>query len=459
MSDVIANTICADLLDYLPRDRMNLGMEHRIHARIQRFLTIRPGTLFDKEGLRLSIMVTRPGRGGQRRDVATAVLEIMRERYEMAERVYYHHKKASLSAMLAKMVEICRSDAKPADDDNIYPASWASGEDRRPPHIVHLTDSSFIDCLGKAEVLEDYADLQKKLLLGLKYDRRKIYRTLLVVDTDLVSVSMHPINYFTTKLRGSVAERREVEKELTEAANEKEGEVLIYCPSSEMQSKEVDARLEINEKRILPLRVQRDKFTYNLDVQVLEHYYKDLWRMYIFVSPEVFDNPIACRAIVDKFCDMYNIPKASAYSKVRKHKFQIDGDMIQKFSKPSRLFLHSPGDGGLPFADTPMLIATKFLEKLETDKAYLNDIEIGNDPGPRLSSIFDVVILENNLTKIADGKKKKLIEQHIQRISLGEERLHLSRRSESSSFADYAKRLIETVTELQSDQSNDENQV
>ena len=132
MSDIIANTICADLLDYLPRDRLNLGMEYREHSRLQRYLTIRPGTLYaPEEGLRVSIMVTRPGRGGQRRDVATAVLDIMRERYEMAERVYYHHKKAAISTMLAKMVELCSNDAKPAEDENIYPARG-----RRPRFIL-----------------------------------------------------------------------------------------------------------------------------------------------------------------------------------------------------------------------------------------------------------------------------------------------------------------------------------
>ncbi len=96
MSDIVGNTICADLLDYLPRDRMSLGMDYSLHDRLLRYFTIRLGTLYPpEEGLRLSILVTRKGRGGQRRDVATAVLDIMRERYQMAERVFYHHKKAA----------------------------------------------------------------------------------------------------------------------------------------------------------------------------------------------------------------------------------------------------------------------------------------------------------------------------------------------------------------------------
>src|SRR5439155_13834508 len=84
MSDLVGNTICADLLDYLPRDRANLGMEYRLHTRLQRFLVIRPGTLYPSEGYRLAIAVFRKRHGAQRRDVATAVLDIMRERYEMA---------------------------------------------------------------------------------------------------------------------------------------------------------------------------------------------------------------------------------------------------------------------------------------------------------------------------------------------------------------------------------------
>ena len=56
MSDVVGNTICADLLDYLPRDRQHLGMEPRLHSRLQRYLTIRPGTLYRDEGLRVSII-------------------------------------------------------------------------------------------------------------------------------------------------------------------------------------------------------------------------------------------------------------------------------------------------------------------------------------------------------------------------------------------------------------------
>jgi len=189
MSDIIGNTICSDLLDYLPRDRTYLGMEARHHSRLQRYFTIREGSLYSDEGLRMSIMVTRGAHGGQRRDVATAVLAIMRERYEMAERVYYHHKKAAASAMLAKLMEITPEHLRPRDDERIYPAPWDPDGvvPPSPPHMTHLSDSSLIEYLGHVDGGQNEAAkaLQRNLHTALAFRRRDMYRTLLVVDYDL----------------------------------------------------------------------------------------------------------------------------------------------------------------------------------------------------------------------------------------------------------------------------------
>ena len=250
MSDVVGNTICADLLDYLPRDRQHLGMEPRFHTRLQRFLTVRPGTLYPSEGLRVSTMVTRKFHGGQRRDVATAVLDIMRERYEMAERVYYHHKKAAAGAMLAKLVAISGS-RKPRDVGSIYPAPWDLGpSDANPtPHIVHLSDSELIDYLGRVEPIDDqFGALRKQLHAALRYRRGDMYRTLLVLDHPLAQSSKHSISYFAAELRdtdatGKAVGREALEGEIEKAAGLNAGDVIIYCPSPSMQVKLVDARL------------------------------------------------------------------------------------------------------------------------------------------------------------------------------------------------------------------------
>jgi HD superfamily phosphohydrolase len=338
MSDVIANTICADILDYLARDQRNLGVETRSHQRILRYFLIRPGSLADKkEGLRLSLLVCRPGKGGQRRDVATSILDIMRERYTMAERVFYHHKKASASAMLVKLWEICAEDYKPRDDGEIYPAPWnidkpkaIATAGKAGPHLVHLSDQELISYLGECEVLAGTESLQKKLQLGLRY--RKLYRTLLVVDTDLVRDANRLVTDFVEKLWGELRNKESFEKaRQNRAALESrlesvadpgsggiDGNVLIYCPSRGMQSKEIDVRVELTPGNVRPLRIESGEFTLRRDIEVLKDYYGDLWRMYLFVDPMLYEDDERCLAVVEAFAAEFNIPVEQALRKSRK---------------------------------------------------------------------------------------------------------------------------------------------
>jgi hypothetical protein len=461
MSDIIGNTICADLLDYLPRDRMNLGMEYREHGRLQRYLTIRKGTLYPGEGLRVSIMVTRSGRGGQRRDVATAVLDIMRERYEMAERVYYHHKKAAASSMLAKLVELSPKD-KPSDDANIYPAPWNNDiyAGLKPSNICHFSDSTFIEHVRDAEVERQYKKLKLNLYSGLRYDRRKIYRTLLVIDTDLIHLSSRPISYFAKDLREHKGKpsnlgRQVLENELAESAGVPAGNVLIYCPSPDMQSKEVDARLEIIEGRVLPLRVQRESFAYQADVRVLEQYYQELWRMYIFVSPEIYDDPAACQKIVDTFCERYEIVKLVAYNKVRRYNFKLLNHEVvaRNVLEPLRAFIDHTHKEGSPFRNIPTSIVAGLLAYAESDNEFLMGIRSGSDTFPRISIMFDIVILEAEKKKLEKkAPQVKHIETLIKSLKNGNVSSRLiaaiDKRGTASeySFEDYSSDLVEFAT-------------
>jgi hypothetical protein len=404
MSDLIGNTICADLLDYLPRDRCNLGMEFRFHSRLQRYLTIRPSN----DQFRVSIMVTRPSHGGQRRDVATAVLDIMRERYEMAERVYYHHKKCAASAMLAKLAEISPN-SKPSDDESIYPAPWTEGEEVQPRHMVHFVDSSFIEHVGTAPVDTEKKDLQQRLHKALRYRRIDIYKTLLVVDMDLVRHSTVTVADLAKEMRGTKekptnAGRIALERVLAQAADAKEGDVLVYCAPTDMQSKEVDARVEIKMGRVVPLRLQKEEFAYWDDIAVLQQYYEELWRAYIFVSPELFKDPSKCRRVVDEFCQHFGIcgdDRAHAYLKVRTHKFGEEPEaMTARALQEVNRFV-----GGLYVKDTPATIVNRLLRVVSSDRDWLNAVRTNGDTGQRLAALFDLNILQDALENQEEGEK------------------------------------------------------
>jgi HD superfamily phosphohydrolase len=412
MSDVVGNTICADLLDYLPRDRQHLGMEPRLHTRLQRYLTVRPGTLYENEGLRVSIMVTRKGHGGQRRDVATAVLDIMRERYEMAERVYYHHKKAAASAMLAKLVDITGPERKPRDDENIYPAPWTEDGHYPVPHMVHLSDQELLDYLGTiSSDRSEVQSLRRQLHVGLRYRRGAIYRTLLVVDGSLADASSHSSSFIAKELRGdkdhpTSVGRMNLEAKLEKAAGARPGEILIYCPSLSMQSKVVDARLEIREGRVLPLRVQTELFAYHADIEVLEQHYSELWRSYVFVAPHLFRDASKCKAVVDAFCQHFGIPADVAYRKVRMHDFAgSEAPVLRRAFDVVQQFLRD-----LPMGGVPGTAVTELLHQAAQDQLVSDLLASGEDASERLSALFQIGALRAAVANSERGKKLKKAE-------------------------------------------------
>ena len=477
MSDIIGNTICSDLLDYLPRDRLNLGMEYGTHNRLQRYMTIRKGQLYANEGKRLCIMIQRKGHGGQRRDVATAVLDIMRERYEMAERVYYHHKKAAASAMLAKLTEICPNEAKPEDDSYIYPAPWTDekGEisySNKKTKSVYLSDDGLIEHLGNIkeenienkEEINERNELRKRLYKGLRYDRKLIYKTLLVVDHSLLHLSKKPIQHFVKEFRQnekgkpSNLNRIYIENYLAKEASGKDGDVLIYCPSPDMQSKEIDVRLEIYEDKVEPLRIQRESFAFHLDINVLEEYYKELWLIYIFVSPTLFKNPLSCQTVVDKFCNHYGIEPMVAYTKVRHYDFKIGYDVVAKRAmEPIESFFKGGDKYGLLFNDTPIDILTKVISLAKNDRIYLNivktvDLETEHITN-RLSSLFDISILDNEIFITEDQSKKNILNTTINNLFTNKQSsFYINMKNRNNllyykSYIEYKKALVDSIKE------------
>src|SRR6266568_9653988 len=102
--DLVSNTVCADLLDYLLRDNLfcNLGVALTYH--FIKFLYLRD----DENGQRRVFvrLWKDDARGGRpRRDTLTDLCRLLETRYLMAERVYYHHAKIAASAMLGRAIQ------------------------------------------------------------------------------------------------------------------------------------------------------------------------------------------------------------------------------------------------------------------------------------------------------------------------------------------------------------------
>lgn len=103
VADLVGNTICADLLDYLERDHLFTGLPLSLGARYKSEFYVTPkrdSVLYPE---RVAIRIHRNGR--ERPDVVTELLKHLRYRYELQERVLSHHTKIAADAMVGKMLD------------------------------------------------------------------------------------------------------------------------------------------------------------------------------------------------------------------------------------------------------------------------------------------------------------------------------------------------------------------
>jgi hypothetical protein len=126
LRDLIGNTICADLLDYIHRDLHHLGKHKQFDMRLIDYLEIRKHA---HEGSALVVFMRNKDR--LRTDAISAILDLLEARYQLFEMALYHRVKLSASAMLERVAaEIAHAvesgrgamGGQPVGDD--YPKTW-----------------------------------------------------------------------------------------------------------------------------------------------------------------------------------------------------------------------------------------------------------------------------------------------------------------------------------------------
>jgi HD associated region len=128
VDDIVGNTICADLLDYLKRDHVYAGLPlaigrrfvsafyvtpstdrfypRRVALQVSRPTPLSRGLTADFESLRGDEHVAPMTDSAERTDVVTELLKHLRYRYELSERALYHHAKLAADVMVGKAIEL-----------------------------------------------------------------------------------------------------------------------------------------------------------------------------------------------------------------------------------------------------------------------------------------------------------------------------------------------------------------
>ncbi len=94
--DIVGNTVCADLFDYLRRDAYETGLRRDYDDKIMFDFSIY------NDRLVLDIFAEKAGRSGTR----TEIVHLLDIRYTLAERVYFNPTKMWAAAMISKAVEM-----------------------------------------------------------------------------------------------------------------------------------------------------------------------------------------------------------------------------------------------------------------------------------------------------------------------------------------------------------------
>lgn len=116
--DMIGNTICADLLDYIYRDWYHVGKPRPFDERLLQYMEVRTG-----RGSSDRFVISTGKRPKIRTDAISAILELLESRYQLAESVLFHRTKAGAAAMLDRALFELWGDSNENLEDLLLPLS------------------------------------------------------------------------------------------------------------------------------------------------------------------------------------------------------------------------------------------------------------------------------------------------------------------------------------------------
>jgi hypothetical protein len=258
---IIADTICSDLLDYLQRDAAFTGLKIQVDPRVLSYFRV------DRATSNLYIDLSKHNL--LREDILSEIVRLLEARYYFSERVYYHHAKVAAGALVARAVELALVHELLAEEA-----------------FHEATDDSLLVLLEGAAARGPARVAERIRSLVARYRLRRLPKRVCVfpfaenhsVQGELVS------KYFA---RERHVERAAVEQriaDLVRFTTGKQVEVMVTCPARAMQLKEAQTHVRFpGQDELRPLASWSDRVPRLAD---LERSYRALWKFYVFADVE-----------------------------------------------------------------------------------------------------------------------------------------------------------------------------
>lgn len=284
VGDIVGNTVCADLLDYVERDLTACGMPVAIGDRFLDYLTLTS----DSETRQLDrrrIVLNLDKRSMPRPDVESEVIKLLNYRYELAERVYFHHAKNAASVMIGRAVQeagFALGASNAGTDDRLF--HWLSDE-----VLLHsLANYKVAEAFGISPRPQYVGDRELAGRLASGVLNRELYKiAYLGVHDDLAS----RVDTIYEQCKDP-EERRAIENRIAGQAGLPPGAVLLHVPRRKMMTKAADVRVRTSTGDILPLSEWDQQ--HSRRIGALNDAHERLWRVTGFIDP----NHLAAQGLV-----------------------------------------------------------------------------------------------------------------------------------------------------------------
>jgi HD superfamily phosphohydrolase len=306
--DIVGNTICADLVDYLHRDMYNAGMPWTMdkillsHLKLFRAKMV-PSEALGNEVYRFGVAV---GRSKMRHDVITAVLGLLRARYDLTEKVYYHHTKCAADAILEKAIRI----------DPTFQLTWEL-----------LIDENHGDETLLAKIAAS-SDAAAALVHSLRARRfhKAIYR---IRDShDWSPATLAQIEACRTPMG-----RSDIEMQIREhCPSLEDGQVIVSCLPKDMQLKQAKALIEWPDGDQVTLERLPDEKKYLPEIAPLTQRYKELWSLTVYLS---LDSEHLLGAVLNACAAVFNRQNDPMLDQYLRSKYPLAFDVKELMSQIS----------------------------------------------------------------------------------------------------------------------------
>ncbi len=269
VADIVNNTVCADALDYVPRDLRNCGMPVAIGDHFKGYFVVTPSsTPDDDDANRMALRLDK--RGMPRPDVESEVMQLLFHRYQLVERVFFHHSKNSASAMLSRAVQVLGLHENEENFTHLRDATLD----------LALSEPAVADALG-LQITSDRDRLEEVSQLGRALANRELCKlAYLGVAEDDVSDRATSIH---RDWGGDPEKRLFLENELAALAGLPRGSVLVHIPSPRMLAKRGNVRVQLDSDDIMMLSDWDKRRSGRL--AALERAHERLWRVAVYVAP------------------------------------------------------------------------------------------------------------------------------------------------------------------------------